>query len=475
MIDVAVFYTPAARVEAGGIEAIEAEIALMVANANNAFRVGGVNQRIKPVAVEEVTYSESADNQTDLRRLAVKSDGYLEEVHAIRARVAADIVVLVRMGDTTSSAFTMRNVSVDYADNAFASVYLYGSEGNFAHELGHVMGLNHDRFVECEDGSCTRASFPYSYGYVNQEALEPGAPTSAFWRTIMAYPNQCRSCSPILRFSNPHQVHPDPGGDPLGKVGLEPSPEVDGPSDAVRTLNRTRGYVANFRNPPDITVSFGTTQYTAAEGGAAATVTIRLSTAPTREIDIPFTASSTTGATVEDYTVPRSVVFGADDTEQTFTITAVDDAVDDDDETVTLTLGHLLPGGVSAGSQATTTVALTDNDTVTGPPSVLSVALTSDPGHAYAAGEEIEVTVHFDKTVTVTGTPQLGLTVGSVTRQASYDGGAREVVTFTYEVDDDETDTDGVSIAANALTPQRRHDPGRRQPEREPGSQCASG
>ena len=453
VIDVAVFYTPAARIEAGGIEMIEAEIALMVANTNDAFRAGGVNQRINPVAVEEVTYSESADNQTDIRRLAVENDGYLDEVHAARDRVAADIVVLVRMGDTTSSALTMRRVSADYAETAFASVYLYGVEGNFAHELGHVMGLNHDRFVECEDGSCTRASFPYAYGYVNQQALEPGAPTSAFWRTIMAYSNQCRSCAPILRFSNPNQLHPDPGGDPLGKAGLEPSPEVDGPSDAVRTLNRTRGYVANFRSPPDITVSFGAAQYTAAEGGVTATVTVRLSAAPTREIDIPFTATSTTGATVEDYTAPRSVVFGAHDTEQTFTITAIDDAVDDDDETITLTLGYLLPGGVSAGSPATTTVVLTDNDMVTGAPSILSVALTSDPGDAYAAGEEIEVTVRFDKTVTVTGTPQLGLTVGSVTQQASYYGGAREVVTFTYEVADDETDTDGVSIAANALTP----------------------
>ena len=189
-------------------------------------------------------------------------------------------------------------------------------------------------------------------------------------------------------------------------------------------LNRTRGYVANFRSALAITVSFGAEQYTAAEGGAAATVTIRLSKAPGRAIDIPFTATSTTGAAASDYTVPRSVAFAANETEQTFTVTAVDDAVDDDDETVTLTLGSLLPGGVSAGSPATATVTLTDNDTVTGGgPSILSVSLTSDPGGGYAAGEEIEATVRFDKTVTVTGMPQLGLTVGSVTQQASYEGG----------------------------------------------------
>ena len=200
-------------------------------------------------------------------------------------------------------------------------------------------------------------------------------------------------------------------------------------------------------------MSFDAETYTATEGGTAATVTISLSDAPGRAIDIPFTATSTTGATAADYTVPRSVAFAATETQQTFTVTAVDDAVDDDAESVTLTLGALLPGGVSAGSPATATVTLTDNDTVTGAPSILSVSLTSDPGGGYAAGEEIEATVRFNKTVTVTGTPQLGLTVGSDTRQASYAGGAREVVTFSYEVADDETDTDGVSIAADSLTP----------------------
>ena len=324
------------------------------------------------------------------------------------------------------------------------------------------MGLGHDRYQQCRHGNCNSTRFPYAYGYVNQRVVDPDDPASpnpdptvpatAYWRTVMAYPNQCGRCTGLLRFSNPDQLHPDPGGDPLGKAGLEPLPGVDGPSDAVRTLNRMRGYVANFRSGPAITVSFDSEQYTAAEGGDAATVTVRLSDEPGRAIDIPFTATSTTGAAASDYALPRSVSFAANDTEQTFTVTAVDDAVDDDGETVTLALGYLLPGGVSAGSPAAATVTLADNDIVAGAPSVLSVSLTSDPGGGYAAGEEIQATVRFDRTVIVTGEPQLGLTVGSVTRQALYQGGAREVMTFSYEVVADETDPDGVSIAANALT-----------------------
>ena len=451
VIDLAVFYTSAARENTGGTDEIATAIDLMVAETNMAYMNSGANQRLNLVAAEEVAgYRETDNLATDVLRLRSTSDGYMDEIHDIRDEVAADIVLLIPAG-LSGRAYQLHVPSTSSESSAFGVVNAYSSS-TFAHELGHIMGLRHDRYAQC-GGSCSAVTrFPYAFGYVNQEALEPGAPDTAFWRTIMAYPNQCGACPAILRFSNPDQIYPDPGGDPLGKAGLEPAAGVDGPSDAVRMLNRTRGYVANYRTASAITVSFDAETYTATEGGTAATVTVSLSDAPGRAIEIPVTASSSTGAAASDYTVPASVAFAANQTQRTFTLTAVDDAVDDDNETVTLTLGYLLPGGVSAGSPATATVTLTDNDTVTGAPSILSVWLSSDPGGGYAEGEEIEASVRFDKTVTVTGTPQLGLTVGSVTQQASYEGGAREVVTFSYAVVADETDTDGVSIAANALS-----------------------
>lgn len=136
----------------------------------------------------------------------------------------------------------------------------------FAHELGHNMGLNHDRYaVKCggqvsgRPDTCSNYidNHPYahSYGYVNQRAFSSTATRNQAWRTIMAYDWQCRDAGlPLLEtgwycqrkdyFSNPNL---NQSGDALGISGTADSQEVTGPSDAVRTLNLTRTTVASFR------------------------------------------------------------------------------------------------------------------------------------------------------------------------------------------------------------------------------------
>ena len=93
---------------------------------------------------------------------------------------------------------------------------------------------------------------------------------------------------------------------------------------------------------PGVTVAFAQASYEAVEGGAGVVVTVQLSAAPEREVVIPLTSAAANGATAPgepdpDYTgIPVSVTFAADETEKTFTVTAVDDSLDDDDEGVTL-------------------------------------------------------------------------------------------------------------------------------------------
>ncbi len=253
VIDVAVFYTPAARDFAGGGAAeMESLIESMVAETNVAYAASGVNQRLSLVAAREVAHTEG-DAPTDQERLVDRSDGTLDGVHAIRDEVAADVVML--LGDYDRGfADVMIQVSPDFEHRALG-VASVSDVRWFAHELGHIMGLRHDRHLECHAGYCSPAAFEDGYGYVNQEAFEADAPDSARWYTIMAYGAQCVSdgldCEPVLRFSNPDRLWPPGGGDPMGIPGIEHTGTILGPANAARALNRTRETVSQFRDNDD--------------------------------------------------------------------------------------------------------------------------------------------------------------------------------------------------------------------------------
>ncbi len=94
VIDVAVFYTPAARQKEGGSAAIEALIDLMIAETNQAYADSGVIQRVRLVARDAVDYTEAATGEDDLYALT-RRDGVMDGIHAIRDRDGADLVHLI--------------------------------------------------------------------------------------------------------------------------------------------------------------------------------------------------------------------------------------------------------------------------------------------------------------------------------------------------------------------------------------------
>ena len=112
-------------------------------------------------------------------------------------------------------------------------------------------------------------------------------------------------------------------------------------------------------------VSFGASTYEAHEGGDAAEVVVVLDEAATMSTTVPIELTLVNGVTNDDFSgVPSEVVFGVGERSKSFTVTAVDDDVEDDGEMITLSFGDL-PAGVTEGEPSTTTIELmnTENGT----------------------------------------------------------------------------------------------------------------
>ena len=248
MVDVVVVYTPAAREAAGGGAAMEAEINLLIAETNQAYESSGVHHRVELVETSEVAYAETGDSELDTFRLWKPSDGHMDEVHVLRDRTGADLVHLIAAGDYDVCGRA-------YVAGAFGMTNHGCGSRAFAHELGHNMGLAHDRYqvYTYERPAHDNPGFTAhpGFGYVNQRSLEEGAPQSSGWYTMMAYSRQCTdagiTCSPLFRFSNPHQRR---DGDPLGIPYSEGGWGLTGPADAVAVLNVTGPAVALWRDRP---------------------------------------------------------------------------------------------------------------------------------------------------------------------------------------------------------------------------------
>ena len=210
-----------------------------------------------------------------------------------------------------------------------------------------------------------------------------------------------------------------------------------------------------------VSVYFHEAKYVATEGGTAATVEIRLDKIPRRSVSIPLKAIPAGGADAADYSIPPSVTFGYVDRVKYVTVTATDDGVDDDGESLTLGFGDPFPVAVARGSPSSVTVELADNDDPVGV-GISGLSVTSDPGtdSVYVSGDALEVTATFSDIVTVSGRPQLALSVGtSITallgraeRNAGYvRGSGTTKLVFAYGVVAGDNDPDGVSVAAGSL------------------------
>ena len=222
---------------AAGAPNISADIELLMQQLRTAYsatRLGGNFSVTTELAyAQEVDYVEAESMGKDLDRLSNPRDTVFRSIHALRDTHKADIVhMLIKAKPNNGCGVGWFNASLR-PEYAFSVSDYQCALQNFSavHELGHNMGMAHDRFVE---KAAKPGPHEFNYGFV---ALERGT------RSLMAYNDQCsqqnKSCMRLLQLSSPNI---NVGGIPYGNATTHPEAAYN-----VEVLCRNAPIAAKFR------------------------------------------------------------------------------------------------------------------------------------------------------------------------------------------------------------------------------------
>jgi hypothetical protein len=163
-------------------------IDLAVLESNQGYANSGVTLRMELACLYETVFNESSAIENDVDLFRNNGDGFMDEVHTLRADYDADMCCLIV--DGTDSDWCGWAYGFDYTSyaNMFQATSFSCATGDFtfAHEFGHTQGCRHN-----DDNALT--PFAYGHGFRNDDN----------WRTIMGLANG--TGAPRLNYwSNPN-------------------------------------------------------------------------------------------------------------------------------------------------------------------------------------------------------------------------------------------------------------------------------
>jgi len=210
-------------------------IEYMVRVSNQSYIDSGVKLAVRLVYAEPTTYTDTNSSYVALRDLAL-GYGVFSDVAAKRTQYGADLVYLFRPLNAASQEVcglaymqlanggpTIKELGFGNISDGYSQDIRQGATcrlNTFTHEIGHGLGLVHDR----EYSTTYQGAFPYSYAWGVVNAMNQ----STAFGTIMSY----KGPAMIMLFSSPALSTQCAGG-PCGFAETD----VARSSDQVKSLN----------------------------------------------------------------------------------------------------------------------------------------------------------------------------------------------------------------------------------------------
>ena len=299
-IDILVLYTQRVEDHEGGPEQVKATIENEMAKTNHILDNSGLSHRQVRLAIEKVDYEQTHSIGLDLANLRLTEEDHqyrnderdysaLDEVYPLMEKHQADMVHLFVREIRGACGQATRHALVDEyfvqkdcesADDnescvehtrrqrmsrsifSVSSIICTGRY-TFSHEIGHSLGLAHNREYYNWEGADLEKDGPfksYAFGYMDPNGME----NCQGQATVMGV--SVRSCGNgyqgfrVPYFSNPDVFFPPPPArypypyqpnTPMGVPGDERTTDLDGPVDASRAIDEVWDIVASLSDLPE--------------------------------------------------------------------------------------------------------------------------------------------------------------------------------------------------------------------------------